>query len=454
MTGYDGPTGGEGLTTRLPWSSGHERATTSGPVRGPARYWRLTDKPSDQHFVRNRTSGTCSDQVPKLSEPSLVSSLQLGGRGRTSADEPGTSSLLTGRFRTSTNTSSGSTTSSKAPNRSSSWSSPALSLVCTFADPERRRTAGFDPAAALALRIAAVAGARRAELAALRWSDLAGDQLTIDSAIETKRHGRRGDPMAVTLTDAPTKTANRRVVVLDRDTVETIEALMLDRQHLGLWMLSDTDEPVNPDRIGAWWRRARKAAGIDPAWRLHDLRHWSATVAITGGHDVRTVAGRLGHANPAMTLRVYAHAVEAAERAAPLSHPTLAPNSQTSNGNSPRSAATTPICSPASAATSPPLKATPLATSSTPITNARTPSTTPRRPKPGARQERNACSLNTPRPPAGSEASTGNSPHSRSPGDPTTGPNPRCRPPRRRVGAKNLRANLTAGPGLLRRVTR
>ena len=49
-------------------------------------------------------------------------------------------------------------------------------------------------------------------------------------------------------------------------------------------------------------------SGIDPKWRLHDLRHWSATVAIGQGHDVRTVAGRLGHANPAMTLRVHAHA--------------------------------------------------------------------------------------------------------------------------------------------------
>jgi integrase len=189
------------------------------------------------------------------------------------------------------------------------------------ADEVRRvldAAAGFDPAAALALRIAAVAGARRAELAALRWSDLAGDRLTIDSAIETQRHGCRGEPVAPTLTDAPTKTANRRVVVLDAATVEAIDALMLDRQHLGPWMLSDSGEPVNPDRIGAWWRRARKATGIDPAWRLHDLRHWSATVAITSGHDVRTVAGRLGHANPAMTLRVYAHAVEAADEAVAL----------------------------------------------------------------------------------------------------------------------------------------
>jgi hypothetical protein len=40
-----------------------------------------------------------------------------------------------------------------------------------------------------------------------------------------------------------------------------------------------------------------------------------ATVAIGQGRDVRTVAGRLGHANPAMTLRVYAHVFASADRA-------------------------------------------------------------------------------------------------------------------------------------------
>jgi integrase len=80
-------------------------------------------------------------------------------------------------------------------------------------------------------------------------------------------------------------------------------------------MLGLGPEPVPPDRIGYWWRKARAAAAIGPTWRLHDLRHWSATVAIGQGHDIRTVAGRLGHANPAMTLRVYAHAFAAADRA-------------------------------------------------------------------------------------------------------------------------------------------
>ena len=44
-------------------------------------------------------------------------------------------------------------------------------------------------------------------------------------------------------------------------------------------------------------------------WRLHDLRHFSATQSIASGHDVRTVASRLGHADASMTMRVYAHAV-------------------------------------------------------------------------------------------------------------------------------------------------
>jgi len=36
-------------------------------------------------------------------------------------------------------------------------------------------------------------------------------------------------------------------------------------------------------------------------------------MSISRGHDIRTVANRLGHANAAMTLRVYAHAVESTD---------------------------------------------------------------------------------------------------------------------------------------------
>jgi integrase len=170
----------------------------------------------------------------------------------------------------------------------------------------------LDPAAGLAVRLAAVAGLRRAELAALRWDDLDGDRLMVDKSAEVVRTEERGRP---DVRVAPTKTANRRQVGLDAETIAAIEAQRQLREEISPFMFSLTDRPPSPDRIGWWWIRTHKAAGIDPKWRLHDLRHWTATAAIGSGHDVRTVAGRLGHANPAMTMRVYAHVVEGADQA-------------------------------------------------------------------------------------------------------------------------------------------
>ena len=153
------------------------------------------------------------------------------------------------------------------------------------------------------------------ELAALRWDDLEGDRLAIDSSMAIIRHGKPGSPQSPTLRDDPTKTANRRTVTLDQTTVGQLEDLKHLQGSYGPWLLSVGERPVNPERIAAWWRRARDRAAVDKKWRLHDLRHWSATTSIARGHDIRTVANRLGHANPAMTLRVYAHAVESADGA-------------------------------------------------------------------------------------------------------------------------------------------
>lgn len=53
-----------------------------------------------------------------------------------------------------------------------------------------------------------------------------------------------------------------------------------------------------------------------PMIRLHDLRHVHATLLLLAGVPVHVVAARLGHADPAITLRVYAHVIRSAETAA------------------------------------------------------------------------------------------------------------------------------------------
>ncbi|MFC4592421.1 tyrosine-type recombinase/integrase [Sphaerisporangium corydalis] len=53
-----------------------------------------------------------------------------------------------------------------------------------------------------------------------------------------------------------------------------------------------------------------------PHARLHDLRHVHATTLLLAGVPVHVVAARLGHADPSITLRAYAHVIRTAEASA------------------------------------------------------------------------------------------------------------------------------------------
>jgi integrase len=77
----------------------------------------------------------------------------------------------------------------------------------------------------------------------------------------------------------------------------------------------DGSKPFRPDNVTGFFTRVRDSLGLHEV-RLHDLRHFTATQLIGAGVDVRTVAGRLGHSDPSVTLRVYSHAFEERERVA------------------------------------------------------------------------------------------------------------------------------------------
>ena len=113
-------------------------------------------------------------------------------------------------------------------------------------------------------------GARRAELAALRWDDLHDGLLTIDSAIEIVSSGDGVREFR----DAATKTANTRTVTLDPDTVAAIEALRREREPYGPWMFGLGPSLVSPDRIGG--------GGSAPAARRHRRASGGCTTSATG----------------------------------------------------------------------------------------------------------------------------------------------------------------------------
>ncbi|MCX4547520.1 tyrosine-type recombinase/integrase [Streptomyces sp. NBC_01500] len=61
-------------------------------------------------------------------------------------------------------------------------------------------------------------------------------------------------------------------------------------------------KPLEPDAKGRRWEKSRDVM-------MHALRHLYASMMINGGVDVYTLADRLGHADPAFTLRKYVHRV-------------------------------------------------------------------------------------------------------------------------------------------------
>ena len=71
-------------------------------------------------------------------------------------------------------------------------------------------------------------------------------------------------------------------------------------------------EPWRPHYATLAFRRLADERGLADV-RLHDLRHFAATMMLTSGIDVRTAAGRLGHANTSTTLDIYSHFTQAAD---------------------------------------------------------------------------------------------------------------------------------------------
>ena len=170
-------------------------------------------------------------------------------------------------------------------------------------------------------RLAAFTGARRGELMNLRWVDVDLDDIP--------RIRLRGSVAVIKgeRVEGTTKGGRERTVSIDPGTVEVLrrhrEQQEQDRSIAqGSWVDGDhvfrmqLGPPLFPDTPTALMTKlvrlhnrnaAAQGCAILPEIRLHDLRHVHATLLLKAGVPVHVVADRLGHADPAITLRVYAH---------------------------------------------------------------------------------------------------------------------------------------------------
>lgn len=176
-----------------------------------------------------------------------------------------------------------------------------------------------DPDLAMFLRLAATTGARRGQLCALRWSDidLDGGEITFTRALTTGpdgiiEKGTKTDRPYTVAVGAPTITALKAHRARQAERHLGLGATVTKRTHVFTRPTTPT-QPWRPDRASHLFAKLCEDLKLDGI-QLKNLRHAMATQMLAAGVDVRTVAGRLGHANPYVTLRTYAAFLPAADR--------------------------------------------------------------------------------------------------------------------------------------------
>jgi integrase len=164
--------------------------------------------------------------------------------------------------------------------------------------------------------VGATLGLRWSEVAGLRVGrlDLVGRKLSVVEAIVRGIGGRN-------VFGPPKSRAGKRTMFMPTAVVTMLTAHLEEAGLAGgeRDALVFTDEDGGPLRYSNWRRRvwlpAAKAAGCEGAG-FHDLRRLNATTLVVGGIDVKTAQVRLGHADPRMTLAIYAAAPASVDKAA------------------------------------------------------------------------------------------------------------------------------------------
>lgn len=207
-------------------------------------------------------------------------------------------------------------------------SSPSATTTRKLVTPTTQQVATLikaaqsdDPVMAAAIALAFVTGARRGELAALRWSD-------VDLHAGTVRIERSLTQVGRDLSEKSTKTNRGRIVAIDARTMALLERhrvwqVSLSKQAesplvADAYLLSDNANgarPMQPSKITDRFTALREKVDMSSI-RFHDLRHANVSEQLAAGIDPATVSARAGHASTRMTLDRYAHALPAGGTAA------------------------------------------------------------------------------------------------------------------------------------------
>lgn len=168
--------------------------------------------------------------------------------------------------------------------------------------------------------LALVTGMRRGELLALRWKaiDWQASGLRVQANVSWVQN--------VASDNSFTKTAaGARFIALSSDAMTELHRQRARLEHSkddDLVLPSEAGNFLMPANLYIAMRRYTKAADL-PSISIHGLRHSHASHLIALGKSIPDIAKRLGHKNPAITMKVYAHFLEGRERETAVDDATL-----------------------------------------------------------------------------------------------------------------------------------
>jgi integrase len=125
---------------------------------------------------------------------------------------------------------------------------------------------------------------------------------------------------------APKSEAGERQVALDKQTVAVLRAHRRRQDaerdqagdgwtESGFEFTSPDGTPLHPASVTDIFELIAYGCGLPPI-RLHDLRHFAATLALAAGVDIKVVQEQLGHSSRAITSDTYTTVLPEVARAA------------------------------------------------------------------------------------------------------------------------------------------
>lgn len=144
-------------------------------------------------------------------------------------------------------------------------------------------------------------GARKGEIMATTWKDWDLKTQTLDINKSITKKVKNGGWIITT----PKNQSSIRNIKLPSKLVSLLEQLKASFSDLSGFVFGG-DKPLSETSIARIFERAAIRAKLKPI-RIHDLRHSHASLLISRGATIVTVAKRLGHNSIEQTLNTYAH---------------------------------------------------------------------------------------------------------------------------------------------------